>query len=154
MKRLPTWRIVTRWIFFITSLCLAVYLSQQIGSESTKVSEWITDIVQKLLNWIGLKGIKKRIIHSYIRDYAHFGVHLSLAFFGYRAFAGSLPKFKPALALSLFLSLAIAIFDELIQQEVPGRAFEISDMALNISGISIGTLISILITRIPHSEYT
>ncbi len=154
MKRLPSWRIALRWLFFTISLLVAIYLSQQIGTSSSALSERITEIVKKILEQLGIKGLKTRVIHEYCRNYAHVIVHLVLAFFGYRAFAASIPKFKPALVISLILFLGIAFFDEYIQQGVPGRAFETTDLLRNISGISIGTLLSILLTRIPTTEYS
>lgn len=153
MKRLPSWRIALRWLLFVISLFAAIFLSQQIGSDSSKLSEWITEGVQKVLSFIGIKGLKKSVLHSYVRNYAHFGVHLVLAFFCYRAFAGSIPRFKPALLLTLVLSIGIAFFDEYIQHQVPGRVFEVNDLLLNVSGVSLGTIISILLTRVPKSEY-
>lgn len=109
----------------------------------------------KFLFWIWIVGIlifssipglpvpEKDIINIFRSDYLiHLLEYLFLAFFFVFWQQNELDKIRKIL-LVLVIGIGIGIIDELHQIFIPGRSFNFIDMILNISGFSIGLLISL-----------
>lgn len=80
-------------------------------------------------------------------DYpVHFMEHTLLAFLAIIAFVTSRSDIRVFRITLLFLIL-FAVFAEMLHIVIPFRSFEYKDLALNISGIFIGTLIAICAMR-------
>lgn len=80
-------------------------------------------------------------------DYpVHFLEHMLLAFLAIISFVTF--KSEKRIFIITFLSLTLfAVFDEMLHILIPFRSFELQDMALNIAGIIIGTLIALAAIR-------
>lgn len=137
---------IFRWTLVILWLILTVYLSQQSGKESAATSSWLA---HKLFGIFGAFGINisYSIFHHIIRKIAHFGVHFVLAWLGYRALLVNCEKRINAIIITLMLFGSIAVFDEAIQSMAPGRAMMPTDALINLSGITLGTIIGILTSK-------
>lgn len=109
----------------------------------------------KFLFWIWIVGIlifssipglpvpEKDIINIFRSDYLiHLLEYLFLAFVFVFWQQNELDKIRKIL-LVLVIGIGIGIIDELHQIFIPGRSFNFIDMILNISGFSIGLLISL-----------
>ncbi len=116
------------WIIFI------FVRSLQPGDESTEESQWILDILQKILPF--------HLDMFFVRKMAHFveftvlGVLSSLVF---------VDKFPKGIGVSLLVDLSTAVCDESIQLFVSGRDGKLPDVWLDVSGCVSGLLVVCLI---------
>jgi VanZ family protein len=88
-------------------------------------------------------GIAKTIDNELLGRISHAGIFAVLAILAYRAVR---PAAHPML-LAFVLSAAYALSDEVHQLFVPGRAFELRDLALDTLGILLGLVIVFLAQR-------
>jgi len=137
-----TTRRVIRFGLLIAWLGLTIFLSEQTGAESAKLSGKLTKLVMKAFS-LTIDSIR---VENFLRELAHFGIHFVLAILAYRAFL-TLMREKPSVLVSLLLCAAIAIFDELTQRAIAGRAKEVNDLLLNLFGVSLGVNLSYLISK-------
>lgn len=80
-------------------------------------------------------------------DYpVHFLEHTLLAFLAIISFVTSLSELR-SFKITLFSLILFALFTEMLHIIIPFRSFEYKDLALNILGVFIGTLIGILSIR-------
>ncbi|MBN1388842.1 MAG: VanZ family protein [Bacteroidales bacterium] len=80
-------------------------------------------------------------------DYpVHFLEHMLLAFLAIISFVTNLSEIQSFRVTLLFLIL-FAVLMEMLHIVIPCRSFEYKDLALNIAGVFIGTLIAILSLR-------
>ena len=137
-----TTRRVIRFGLLIAWLGLTIFLSEQTGAESAKLSNKLAKLIVKALSL----NIERVRVENFLRELAHFGIHFVLAILAYRAFLTFMRE-KPSVLVSLLLCAAIAVFDELTQRAIPGRAREVNDLLLNLFGVSLGTNLSYLISK-------
>jgi VanZ family protein len=133
---------VIRFGLLFAWLGLTIFLSEQTGVESARLSKKIAEWIIKFLHLTIATGR----VDNFLRELAHFGIHFVLAVLAYRAFL-TLFREKPSILISLLFCAAIAIFDELSQHIIAGRAREVNDLLLNLFGISLGINISYLISK-------
>lgn len=132
------------WVVSVLWLALTIFLSSQVGSDSASLSTRIAKVVWSPLNKI-FPGLSFKDFHYLVRKLAHFGVHAVLAFNVFRASWHSFRKRGAALATTIILAGTIAVINELIQLNAPGRTWAVSDVGLNLLGISIGTCFSAIL---------
>ena len=145
-----SWRtkVILRWVLFLGWIGFAFFLSRQPASESGQLSDNVANFLAALSRKLGFTPDSS--FGSRLRDYAHFSLHLVLAFFSYQAISTTTKRFKVVVAVSLAISVAIATIDEFVQFIAPGRAFEVPDLMLNYSGVMLGVIISLLVTKEPE----
>ncbi len=136
-----TKRIVRFSLLFIW-IGLTLFLSEQSGTDSTRISAGLT---KAIINFFHL-NLKVSQVEGVIRELAHFGIHFILAILAFRAFATVVTE-KISILISLILCSAIAIFDEVAQSQITGRAFEFFDLALNLLGVTLGLIIGFLVSK-------
>lgn len=122
-------------IYFCLSLALLLfmlglifYLSSQTADESSATSGGVIDLIYKLL------GISPE--QEIIRTLAHFCEYALLGFLFCNLFYSR--YFKLKFFISTALSWAYALSDETHQLFVDGRAFQLSDLAVDFSGAALG----------------
>lgn len=115
----------------ITVAIIIFYLSAQTAHESAETSD-------SMLNWIQLI-FGQNYNEDFIRTLAHF-----CEFAGFGFLVGNLifsikDKLKPL--LSVLFSFGYAITDEIHQIFVPGRAFQLIDLTVDLGGIVFGVAV-------------
>ena len=135
------------WILVVLWICLVVYLSTQNADDSSKVSEWFTAHIVSFLDYFGVT-LPTGTIHSFLREAAHFIVHMILAFLMYTACAVSYPEEqKGNLLVTILFCFILAMIDETIQCKAPGRSVEFIDYLLNLVGVQSGAILGILLEK-------
>jgi VanZ family protein len=133
---------IIRFGLLFAWLALTIFLSEQSGSESARLSNGLTKFI---IDLFGLNVSVARI-SGVIREMAHFAIHFVLAILAYRAFM-TIAKEKLSVLISLFFCGAIAVFDEITQAHIGGRAYELFDLTLNLLGVTLGLLIGFLVSK-------
>ncbi len=118
-------------VLLLAVLGTVFYLSHQDGKDSTETSGFVTDLL------ISIFGTAPPL--SVVRTLAHFSEFCAVGFL-VANFHFSL-KNKTAPLLTAALSWGYAWTDEIHQIFVPDRAFQLSDLAVDLGGVVLGTLI-------------
>ena len=128
---------IISWVFVLIWMIIIYYLSSQSASESSLVSSGITDRVYQLLSNV-FKNIEVETLEAFIRNIAHFTLYFVLGFLLLNALHyNSLDK-RNNLIITLLVCIPYSISDEIHQIFVPGRAFQISDIVIDILGSLTG----------------
>ncbi len=127
-------------VIAVTAIMITIFiLSAQNSEESTETSGFFVE----LLSFI----FRKDVSHDLIRTAAHFCEYAGLGFF----MSNALYSFKAHLTpvIAVLLSWGYAWTDEIHQIFVDGRAFQLFDLAVDLGGVILGTLVfAILISLI------
>lgn len=145
---MKTKKIIT-CILIILWMGVVFYFSNQVSTESSKISGGITSKVLSLYNgWENKTPKQKKDAEKVIRKIAHFSiytlggilllVHMNL----YEI------KTKCKIIISFLIGTGYAITDEIHQLFIPGRSGEIKDVCIDSLGIITGIIIVILISLI------
>ncbi len=132
-KKITPWQAALRIILFILVIVCAAtifYLSSQVAEDSNETS-------YSLLAFLGFS----EELNSIIRETAH-----GIEYLGFSAlictFLRSMDiKALKSVILSVMISIAYAVTDEIHQILVPGRAFEIFDICIDSAGAVTGALL-------------
>lgn len=130
-KEIISWVLVVIWMMFI------YYLSSQSATISSDVSFKITDVVYQLLNHV-FDNLKIETLDSFIRNLAHFTMYFILGFLLLNALQYNNLHKRYNLIITLLICIPYSISDEIHQIYVPGRAFQISDIVIDIVGSFTG----------------
>ena len=144
---MKTKKIIT-FILIVLWMILIFYLSNQVSTESSKLSGGLTHKILEVLHMLDGKTIEQQeVIETIIRKLAHFFlytlggililVHINL----YKI------TDKRKVIISWIIGTAYAITDELHQLFVPGRSGEIRDVFIDSLGVIIGIIIIRLILK-------
>ncbi len=132
------------WIVFITCLVAALFLSNQTGTSSAKVSNKVArefwDPLEQLFP--NLTDDEYVEFSYFVRKAGHFLVHVALAGSLIQALYRSFRRKGLAVILTVIIACAIAIFDEVVQLRAPGRVWAVTDIGINVIGALIGTCLS------------
>lgn len=138
-------------ILVITWMIVIFMFSNQVATESTKLTEDLTnnviDVVDKDINEEGRNNIIEYIFVP-LRKSAHFFVYFILGILIYSLLIEH--KFKHKFMLTLILVLLYAITDEFHQTFIPGRSAAIKDVFIDLSGGMVGTSLIILFYKIKN----
>lgn len=134
---------VFRWLLVLIWLAFTIFLSRQNGASSSTLSGGVATGLSGFLAKIGIK-VNYYSFHAFLRQMAHFGIHLVLAILFYRALVLVCGGFKTSICLSLLFCGLVALYDEYVQYYRPGRVFDLEDIALNLLGVSLGVILGIL----------
>ncbi len=118
-------------IFLIAVMVTIFVLSHQDGTESSETSGFVT----KMLSLVFGDNVPEAIV----RTFGHFSEFAALGFLSTNCFYAFKEKRKPVLCS--FLSWLYAWTDEIHQIFVDGRAFQISDLLVDLGGIICGTML-------------
>jgi len=140
IKRAVRWLLVLAWLYLIVFLC------RQNGADSAKVSEWITQRTSSSLRFLGF-DISYSRLYFFLRKFAHYAVHLILAWLMYCALDVSFSGQRFNIALCVIFCSIIAVFDESIQSAAIGRVMQASDAILNLFGVQTGTILGVLTVK-------
>lgn len=123
------------YLFTFFWMAIIFYFSSQTAAVSTDTSNSFTAL---LLRAIGITPTVELIegLRSIIRTLAHFGIFGILGVHYYLSCAVS-NRVKHLFIVSLLLSLAYAIIDELHQLFSDGRAFQFFDVVIDFAGAAV-----------------
>ncbi len=144
IRKMTKTNIVAFAVLIVLTIAASIFVCVQAGydaEESTKVSEWFTNITMKIFNEnslgnikIGGKPMDIDMFRGFIRKFVgHFGI---FAFIGLMLNL-SLIQFmdrRPALLISVVYCFILASFTEFIQSNTPGRYGAFSDIILDTQG--------------------
>ena len=135
------------WILTFLVMGIIFFLSAQVADDSAAQSGFILELLNKVFAWVGLTD-------HIVRKTAHFLEFAGLCFM----FNWSLlfTKGKMQRILSVALTSAYALTDEIHQIFVEGRSCQFSDWLLDTCGAVFGLLIFLLfmlvISRIKNNK--
>ncbi len=119
----------------IAVMAIIFHLSHQTAKESSETSD-------SLIAWIyGMLGVF--FSQDVIRTLAHLCEFAGLGFLTSNLIFSFTDKIKPF--LSILFSWLYALTDEIHQIFVDGRAFQISDLAVDLGGVTLGTAVFALL---------
>ena len=137
--------IVISAILVVAVATIIFCLSAQTATNSANTSASLIDLI--------FSTFGKAPDQSVIRSLAHFCEYALFGFLVSNLYFAMKDKLKPF--LSIVLSLSYAITDEIHQLFVPGRACQLTDLAVDLGGIILGVAIfSILIVLKCHVQNT
>ena len=118
-------------ISVIAVAIIIFYLSDQTSTESAQTSD---SLINLIFSFFG-----KLIGEETIRTLAHFCEFAGFSFLVANLVFSIKDKLKPI--VSILLSFGYAITDEIHQIFIPGRAFQLSDLAVDLGGIVLGVVV-------------
>ena len=144
MKKL---RIISA-IVTILIMILIFGFSSQNREESATVSRGLTQYIADIISYILKLTENQKLdlisnIHGLIRKIAHFIIYTSLGISSTAFFISYLYKKRKSITLitSVGFCCFYAITDEIHQIFVDGRAFQLSDLAVDLGGVVLGTIV-------------
>lgn len=139
MKKSRRIYVVVSWA--LVSVCMGIIflLSAQNAEESSDLSG---SFVTAILEWLGMN-----VDEGVLRTFAHMLEFMGLSVLIFNAvYATWETKLTPVIAFSG--AVLYAVTDELHQIFIPGRAFQISDIAVDSLGALIGAAGSFIILKV------
>ncbi len=132
------------WLIAIACLVVALLLSNQIGTDSARLSnKTARSIFDPLLKLFpNLTEEDYTNFHFFFRKCGHVLVHAAVAFSLLRALWYTFGRKTPAVFLALLIAFCIALFDEIVQIRAPGRVWAVKDIGYNTVGSIIGICLS------------
>jgi VanZ family protein len=137
-KTIFKWGVVFIWMGVIFAF------SHQDASASSDTSGWVVNVIQTvMINVTHEKVIEQLIVH-FIREIAHFTVYfvLGLLLFNALSFKGMIQ-----LGFVLIIGGTYALLDEWHQTFIPGRAFELTDILIDLTGVFSASLIGLFVKK-------
>lgn len=125
-------------VLMFAVMAVIFYLSAQEASESEIVSGFFVKLFEALF--------KTSITDEFIRTAAHFSEYVLLAFLTANVFNARFSAVK--FPLPVVCAWGYAWTDEIHQIFVDGRAFQFSDLAVDLSGTVLGTVAFIVILNV------
>lgn len=125
-------------IALVAVLITIFILSAQNGEKSSSTSGFFTELIEAIFGQPADEAI--------IRTLAHFCEYAGLGFLMCNFLFALKDKLKPI--LSILLSCAYALTDEIHQYFVPERACQLSDFAVDSAGIVLGVTVFCILNTI------
>ncbi|MEC9485525.1 MAG: VanZ family protein [Candidatus Izemoplasma sp.] len=123
------WAMVVLWMFVI------FLFSHQDASMSLESSDFLSDIVKTLVINIREDQFIEQWIIEHIRELAHIGVFMILG--GLLLHALNHHHDSEQYTYTSVIGISYAIIDEIHQSFIPGRAFQLTDIALDTLGVGL-----------------
>lgn len=127
-------KIILSWALVVACMAVIFSLSAQTAGESSEVSGWLIFIM------------KLNVSQDFIRTVAHFLEYTGLAVLIFNALYQTFGYRRPF--VSFIISALYAVSDEIHQLFVEGRAFQISDIAIDSLGAASGIIVLILLIKL------
>lgn len=119
-------------VIAVIGIALTIFLlSGQTAENSSATSGFFTELLSRFLD--------KHFSDGFIRTCAHFCEYAGLGFFVCNLIYSFKGKTFPF--ISSLISWVYAWSDEIHQLFVPGRAFQLSDLAVDLGGVIIGSIV-------------
>ncbi len=129
----------------VTAVAVIIfYLSAQTAEESSSTSDSLIGMIFDLIG--------KAFSSDFIRTLAHFCEFAGFGFLVHNLTFAITDKLNPL--LSVLLSFGYAITDEIHQIFVPGRSFQLTDLAVDFGGIVLGVAVFCVINIIIRHKKT
>lgn len=130
-------------VILLVAVMITIFcLSHQDSTDSAEVSGSVVSWLYELL--------KIDLPDGTVRTIAHGCEYAALGFLMLNALRSFRQSFNPI--LSVLLSFFYAVTDEIHQLFVPGRAFQLVDLAVDLTGIILGTAAFIILVKIIKSR--
>ena len=137
-------------VILLTVFCLIFIFGNSL-KDGTESGEQSMAVKKMLLAVADIFGIEGNIDHALLRNLAHIAEFAllgacigSLSFYlARRKYPVSALRYTVFISASVGAGALIAVIDELIQLTSPGRACEVKDALLDISGVIIGNIVGI-----------
>ena len=110
------------------------------GSQSSQVSGWVGELLEKILPFLNMGADSAMLILRKLGHFSEFAVLGVLLTW----FCGML---KARLFTPILCGMAVACADETIQLFIPGRHGCVTDVLIDSAGVAVGVLIVLLIQR-------
>ena len=136
-KGRKTYRIFS--IIAVSAIMITIFLlSAQQAKDSAQTSGFFIELLNSIFN--------KKFSQDFLRTAAHFCEYAGLGF----CMCNLLYSYKERLTpfISALLSWGYAWTDEIHQIFVPGRAFQLSDLAIDLCGVILGTVVFVVLMTI------
>lgn len=118
-------------------MVIIFYLSAQDAKESTNTSGWVLNFVQIFF---------PKATQEFVRTAAHFSEYALLSFLTANVFFARFGKTKQP--MPIVCAWGYAWTDEIHQIFVPGRAFQLFDLGVDLGGILLGALVYLALFKI------
>jgi VanZ family protein len=118
----------------VTIFCLSAQDSTDSAEVSGSVVSWLYEL------------FKIDLPDGTVRTIAHCCEFAALGFLMINAIRSFKESFNPV--LSVIISFGYAITDEIHQLYVPGRAFQLIDLTVDLLGITLGTIAFIILVKL------
>ena len=136
-KKLKAYRIVS--IILLVAVMVTIFcLSAQDSTDSAEVSGSVVSWLYELF--------KIDLPDGTVRTIAHCCEFAALGFLMINAIRSFKESFNPV--LSVIISFGYAVTDEIHQLYVPGRAFQLIDLTVDLLGITLGTIAFIILVKL------
>lgn len=122
-------------ILLLAVMVTIFILSHQTGEESSQTSGFVTRLLNTIFN-----GNAPEFI---VRSFGHYSEFCALGFLGLNCYYAFKERLRPL--LTVILSWGYAWTDEIHQIFVDGRAFQISDLLVDLAGVLTGTTLIYII---------
>ncbi len=134
------------------------YLSNQPSQESSELSGRVTEVVEAFINAINVEVAQKEEFHGIIRSMAHFILFFVLGILLFIPFYKTTKSVFRTSVYVLIFGFVYAVFDENHQIFVDGRAFQVSDILVDTSGVLAAICMCLIInwafTKYISKKYT
>lgn len=137
--------------FLVLSILTVIFIfsnSMKNGEASSADSEWLSELVVKVINSVFKTSITPEDVAAPIRTFAHFAEFALLAFCLSGTFYNLLEKAKKYFPAVFITTVVVSLIDETIQLFSEGRAFQLFDIFIDSSGGIFGFLFFLLIISI------
>ncbi len=129
-KKSTIYKIIS--VILLVSVMLTIFLlSHQNSEDSSKTSGFVTNLLTTLFG--------ENVPEAIIRTFGHFSEFATLGFLSNNCIYAFKKEIKPIICI--IFSWAYAWTDEIHQIFIPGRAFQISDLLVDLFGIIVGTIV-------------
>ena len=135
------------WCAALVWLALCFVLSGQTGAETAETSQFLAQILLRLLSLLGITPDAKAF-HSDLRVISHFVVFFMAGTLVNAACLATLrPKRHPAV-WTLISCGVCAVACEVVKLWIPGRHLQWDELGLNMLGVLCGTAVTALLYRV------
>ena len=139
---------ILAWAAVLLWMAVIFYLSSQPAETSNGLSRGVTEMIIKSIDMIYPLDVETSTasdwidrMNNIVREYAHAAVFLILALFVLGALRRSGMRGFRAFFAAFAFCVAYALTDEVHQIFVPGRAWELGDLARDLCGALLGLVL-------------
>lgn len=147
MLNIKKYKHLILWIPTVAVMIIIFYFSSRTAGESHNQSSWVAELISGLFN---VDGKLLSVVIAIVRRLAHFSEFLLLGITVVFALRGYKIKKIKMIFLGALICLIYAISDEIHQSFVPGRAAQLSDIAVDFSGSLFGIGLTMILFKIKN----
>lgn len=108
-------------------------------------SGFVTNIIHQVISFLNIE-VETDLLHLIIRKIAHFTEFFILGVIWISYFNKT--SLNQKLLKTMTLGFSVAVTDEVIQIFVPGRVFAVTDILIDLLGVTLGILLMTIISKI------